>query len=99
MISPHEHPEGFLAALAGIGAAIGLGKLLSSNSPLTARVVAGRALIHGGLGATAGAITLFFPHADPLVMFGVAAGMASVGTSALEIILQTRLPKAEPRDE
>jgi hypothetical protein len=95
MISPHEHPEGFLAALAGIGAAIGLGKLLSSETPLTARIVVGRALIHGGLGATAGAVTLFFPTADPLVMFGVAAGMASVGNSALEVLLQTRLPRRD----
>lgn len=88
MISPHEHPEGFLAALAGLGAAIGLGKLLASTEPLTVRLVIGRALIHGGFGATAGATTLLFPTADPLVMFGVAAGIASLGNSALEIILQ-----------
>ena len=88
MISPHDHPEGFLAALAGIGAAIGLGKLLASEEHLTARLVIGRALIHGGFGCTAGAATLLFPTADPLVMFGLAAGIASLGNSALEIILQ-----------
>ena len=97
MISPNDHPEGFLAVLAGIGAAVGLGKLLSSTEPLTARLVVGRALIHAGFGATAGAVTLLFPTADPLVMYGVAAGIASLGNSALEAVLQAKFgTKAQP---
>lgn len=90
MISPTEHPEGFLGILAGLGAAIGLGKLLASTEPLTVRLVAGRALIHAGFGATAGATSLMFPTADPLVMFGVASGIASLGNSGIEILLQSR---------
>jgi len=95
MVNPNEHPEGFLAILAGLGAVIGIGKLLASTEPLTARIVIGRALIHAGFGATAGATTLLFPTADPLVMFGVAAGIASLGNSALEVILQHRFGKTQ----
>lgn len=93
MISPNDHPEGFVAVLAGIGAAIGLGKLLSSTEPLTVRLVVGRALIHAGLGAMAGATALMFPAANPIVMYGVAAGLASLGNSAVEHILQAKFGK------
>jgi hypothetical protein len=92
MINPHEHPEGFLAILAGIGATVGLGKLLASEEQLTARKVIGRALVHGGFGCTAGAIGLLFPSADPIMMFGVAAGFASLGNSAIELLFQHYFP-------
>lgn len=95
MISPTEHPEGFLGVLAAIGAAIGVGKLLASAEPLTVRLVAGRALVHAGLGAAAGAVTLMFPTADPIATYGIAAGIASLGNSALEVILQSRFGKRD----
>lgn len=84
MIQPHDNPEGFMAVLAAIGAAVGLGKLLGSSDPLTPRLVLGRAITSAGIGCAAGAITLMVPNADPLVMYGVAAGLSSLGTSALE---------------
>ena len=88
MISPQEHPEGFIAILAGIGAAIGLGKLLNSTEKVTIRLAVGRALVTAGIGAVAGAGTLMFPSADPVVLYGLAAGLASGGTSALEAVLK-----------
>lgn len=84
MIDPKNHPEGFVGLLAAIGAFIGLGKLLSSQDKLTPRLVIGRAITSAGLGAAAGATTLMFPTADPLVMMAAAAGLSSLGTSALE---------------
>ena len=87
MINPKESPELFLAVLGAIGAAIGLGKLLSSDTPITARVAVGRAVTTAGIGMAAGAVTLMVPAADPLVMYGAAAGLASLGTSALEAAL------------
>lgn len=90
MFNPQSNPEGFLAILAGIGAAIGLGKLLNSSEPLTPRLVIGRAVTSAGIGCAAGATTLLFPTADPIVMFGVAAFLSSVGTSALEAILRAK---------
>lgn len=88
MIDPKTHPEGFLGALAFIGTIIGIGKLLASTDPMTTRTVIGRALSSAGIGAAAGATTLLFPTADPLVMYGMAAGLASLGTSALEKAMQ-----------
>lgn len=91
MISPHDQPERFLGVLAFIGALIGLGKLLNSEERVTARVVVGRAVTNAGIGAAAGATALMFPDASPLVMYGVAAGLASLGTSALEYALKRRI--------
>lgn len=91
MINPQDHPEGFIAILAGIGAAIGLGRLLDSAEKITPRLVIGRALVNAGIGAVAGAGTLLFPSADPIVLYGLAAGLASLGTSGVELILKKKL--------
>lgn len=91
MISPQEHPEGFIGILAGIGAAIGLGKLLNSDEKITPRLVLGRAVVTGGIGAAAGAGTLLFPTADPVVLYGLAAAIASLGTSGLELLVKKKL--------
>lgn len=84
MIDPKNNPEGFLATLAAIGVFVGLGKVLASTESLTFRLVAGRCITSAGIGAAAGATTLMFPSADPIVMYGVAAALASLGTSAVE---------------
>lgn len=91
MIDPKNHPEGFLAVLALIGAAIGLGRLLGSDDPITLRIAVGRAITSAGIGAAAGATTLLVPAADPIVMYGVAAALSSLGTSALETVIKRRL--------
>jgi hypothetical protein len=95
MISPKDHPEVFIGILAGIGAAIGLGKLLNSDEKITARLVVGRAIVNAGIGAAAGAGTLLFPSADPLVLYGLAAGIASLGTSGLEMLVKKKLGGGE----
>lgn len=87
-MNPQHNPEGFIAVLAAIGGFVGLGKVLASAEPITFRLVAGRALTSAGLGACAGAITLVFPTADPLVTYGAAAALASLGTSALEAFVR-----------
>jgi hypothetical protein len=80
-----ESPEGFLAFLAAIGAAIGLGKLLVEDKPFTLRIAVGRALVSGGLGASAGLVLAAYPDASPVLMYGLAAALASMGTSLLEL--------------
>lgn len=91
MINPQDSPERFVAILATIGAAIGLGKLLNSDEKITPRLVIGRAVVNAGIGAGAGAGTLLFPAADPIVLYGLAAGLASLGTSGVEMLLRKRL--------
>lgn len=95
-MNPKEHPEAFVATLALIGAGIGIGKLLASEEKLTTRLVIGRALVTAGIGAAAGAVSLLFPSADPLVLYGSAAGLASLGTSGLEMIVH-RLAGKSPQ--
>lgn len=92
-LHPQHNPEGFIAALAAVGAFIGIGKVLSSTEPLTFRLVAGRALTSAGLGACAGGITLVFPSADPMVTYGAAALLASLGTSFLEAFVNKTMNK------
>ena len=91
MIDPNDSPLSFIAILAGIGAAIGLGKLLNSDEKVTPRLVIGRAIVTAGIGAAAGAGSLLFPTASPLVLYGLAAFIASLGTSGLEMVLKRKL--------
>lgn len=88
MIDPQHNPEGFLGLLSALGALIGLGKLLAGAEPLTVRLIVGRMLASAGVGAAAGATTLMFPGADPIVLLGVAAALASAGASGLELVLK-----------
>lgn len=77
------------AALFGlIGLSIGLGQLLASGEVLTWRIVIGRALSTGGIAMAAGAVLVWVPELPLLGQMGVAAGLASLGTSGLEKMFQ-----------
>lgn len=91
MIDPKTNPEWFVGILAVIGAAIGIGKLLNSEEKITPRLIVGRAIVTAGIGAAAGAGTLLFPSADPIVLYGLAAGIASLGTSGLEMLIRKKM--------
>lgn len=86
-MKPHENPEAFLATLAGIGALIGLGKLLDSSEKPTPRLVVGRCLISAGTGVAAGSLLMLVPDASPLLLYGAGAAMASLGTSGIEALV------------
>lgn len=88
-----NNPEGIFAFLAGIGAVIGIGRLLAEDGPVTFRIAAGRALVSGGLGASAGVIFSLFPDANPVLLYGTAAGLASLGTSGVENLVLRILRK------
>lgn len=75
-------PAVFAALLAGMGT------LLASEEKLTWRIVLGRALSSAALGAAAGTVFLWFPNAPTAALVGVAASLASLGTSGLEKLLQ-----------
>lgn len=87
-----------MAVLAAIGAAIGIGKLMAADDPITLRLLIGRAITNAGIGAAAGAVMLFVPDANPVLLYGAAAGLASVGTSTLEYILKSRFGKGTPSE-
>jgi hypothetical protein len=84
----HDDSTKGVLGLALIGAVVGLGKLLASDETLTKRVVAGRALSSGALGMAAAAILSFMPDIPFTAQMGIAALLSSLGTSALERIIQ-----------
>jgi hypothetical protein len=85
----HWHDQlasSFLFSLVGI--AIGMGQLLGSNERVTLRLLIGRALSTGGLAMAAGIILVWVPELPMVGQIGVAAALASLGTSGLERAFQ-----------
>lgn len=71
-----------------VGVSIGIGQLLAGNGRLTLRLLIGRALSTGGLAMAAGAVLVWVPELSMVGQIGVAAGLASLGTSELERAFQ-----------
>jgi hypothetical protein len=71
-----------------IGVLTGLGQLMASKEALTWRIIVGRCLSTAGIATAAGVILLAFPGVSPLAQIGVAAALASLGTSGLERLIQ-----------
>ena len=71
-----------------VGVTIGLGQLLAGNERLTYRLLVGRALSTGGLAMAAGVVLVWVPELSMVGQIGVAAGLASLGTSGLERAFQ-----------
>lgn len=73
---------------AAIGVAIELGQILKTlGNPPPARVVFGRCISTAGLAVSAGAVLLWVPDLSRLGQIGIAAALASLGTSGLERVL------------
>lgn len=74
-----------------VGIVIGFGQLLSGSERLTFRLLLGRALSTGGLAMAAGVVLVWVPELSMAGQMGVAAGLASLGTSGLERAFQRAL--------
>ena len=74
-----------------VGISIGMGQLLASNERITLRLLLGRALSTGGLAMAAGIALIWVPELPMVGQIGVAAGLASLGTSGLERAFQRAL--------
>lgn len=79
-----------LGAMGLVGVLTALGQLLASNERLTPRIILGRALSSIGLSVSAGAILLWMGNPHPLALIGLSAGLASLGTSFLEKLVQKK---------
>lgn len=71
-----------------IGALIAVGQLLLSKEVLTWRVIVGRCVSTGGLAIAAGAALTIFPDISLVAQMGIAAMLASLGTSGLELLVR-----------
>lgn len=70
------------------GVLVGIGQLLASPEKITWRIAIGRALSSAGLGASSSAVLLWAPDLPMTAQFGLAAMIASLGTSGLERLFQ-----------
>lgn len=86
--SDWENVAAQAAGFGVLGILIGLGQLLASKEQLTARIVIGRCLSTVGLAMSAGSVLLAFPEIPIIAQLGVAAALASLGTSGLERLVQ-----------
>ncbi|AOJ73515.1 MULTISPECIES: holin [Burkholderia] len=82
-----------LLVLLGIGAAIGLGKLLTGIEPLSARMILGGMVTGAALSASAGAVLILFQELTPTALVGVAAAIGLLGQPMLEKIAHSLLGK------
>ncbi|THF64463.1 hypothetical protein E6O51_03070 [Pseudothauera rhizosphaerae] len=73
---------------AAVGAFIGLGQLLASQERITARIIVGRCISTAGIATAAGSVLVFVPSLSPVGQIGIAAALASLGTSGLERLFQ-----------
>lgn len=83
------HDEASVGALwlAFVGMVVGLGQLLNSKEQLTPRLITGRAIASGALGMAAATAIGFIPEIPFAAQLGLAATIASLGTSALEKVV------------
>ena len=75
-------------AFVAIGVLTAIGQILQSTSPVTWRVAVGRSITTGGMALVAGAALAIFPELPLLAQLGIAAGLASLGSSGIEVVLQ-----------
>ncbi|MBS1143358.1 MAG: putative Holin [Proteobacteria bacterium] len=76
------------ALFAFVGISIGIGQLLASGEAMTPRIIIGRSLCTGGIAMAAGAVLVWVPDLPIIGQVGVAAALASLGTSGLERMFQ-----------
>lgn len=76
------------ALFALVGFVIAIGKILSSTEPITLRLAIGRCLVTGGIAVAAGAVLALFPDLPLVAQIGMAAALASLGTSGLEAVVK-----------
>lgn len=77
----------------GIGVAIAAGQILQSKDPITWRVALGRCITTGGIALVAGSALALFPELPFIAMCGIAAMLASLGNSGLEMFLHRFMNK------
>jgi CDP-diglyceride synthetase len=70
------------------GLFVGLGQLLGSEQKLTWRIVVGRTLSSTALGISAAAFLAWIPDLSTTALVGIACALASLGTSAIERVIQ-----------
>ena len=93
MAAPSTHEEGLFWTLFGVGALIGLGKLLVSEEKVSARKAFGHAIVSGGVGGAAALLQIPFPDAPVPVLIAGACALSSIGAPAITAMVQRYIEK------
>lgn len=86
-----QEPEKGVLYLLLIGAALGVGKLLTGPEVLTTRLIIGRAILGSGTSMIAGVALIQFPAMPLPVLVGIGSGLGIVGAQYLERWLKHRM--------
>lgn len=87
-ISEWWHTITQAAAFVCVGILIALGQILQTKENITLKVAIGRCITTGGIALVAGAVLTLFPDLPFIAQIGIAAMLASLGNSGLEILIQ-----------
>lgn len=88
MFNPTDNPEGFLGALVALGAAVGVGQLLASGEKVTGRLLVGRLITSGALGACATLPLAWMPDIPIAAMYGLTCALVTLGLAGIEKLAQ-----------
>jgi hypothetical protein len=75
-------------AFALVGVLIAIGQIMQSREPITWRAAVGRCITTGGIALVAGSALALFPGLPFIAQVGIAAALASLGNSGLEMLVQ-----------
>ncbi|MDN5940053.1 MAG: phage holin family protein [Salinisphaera sp.] len=76
--------EKSLWALIVLGAVIALGKLLTSNEVITARLALGRIILGSATSLVAGMLLIQLPNVSPLAMIATGSALGIAGAQVVE---------------
>ena len=76
-----------------VGTLIAIGQMLQSKEPLTWRIAIGRCITTAGFAVVAGSSLALFPGLPYVAVLGIAAALASLGNSGLEMLVQRLLAR------
>ena len=71
-----------------VGILIAIGQIMQSREPITWRAAIGRCITTGGIALVSGAALTLFPGLPFIAQVGIAAALASLGNSGLEMLVQ-----------
>ncbi|MGP0944149.1 phage holin family protein [Serratia sp. CY74737] len=84
-----EHEKTFWSLLL-LGVLIAIGKVLSSDEPITPRLFIGRVILGTGTAMVAGAALIWVPGLPTLGVVGVGAALGIAGHQAVELWLKRK---------
>ena len=84
-----EHEKTFIA-LFFIGVFIAIGKILTSDEQITARLFFGRVILGSAVSMLAGAVLIWIPDISPLAITGLGSAFGIIGYQLIEMWIKKR---------